>query len=140
MSWAGITRDELIPISAKECSHPTLPYTIWTVPLPAACAAFVHIATQERRGSLLRAGLIEGLCSVITESLFDMSYEGHYMELPSDDEALSETEILEIENAVGEMNRWVLRHDQEWIRETLIQMVTGKRPYHELPYQQDTKI
>lgn len=140
MSWAGITRDELIPISAKEGSQPTLPYTVWTVPLPAACAAFMHIATGERRGSLLRAGLIEGLGSVITHSLFDMSYEGHYMELPPDDQPLSEKEILEIENAVAEMNRWVLRNDQEWSREILIQMVTGKKRYRDLPYQQDTKM
>lgn len=140
MSWAGITRDELIPISAKEGSQPTLPYTVWTVPLPAACAAFVHIATRERRGSELRAGLIEGLVSVITYSLFDMSYEGQYMELPPDDQPLSDKEKIEIENAVWEMNRWVLRDDQEWIRGTLIQMVTGKKRYHDLPYQQDIKM
>ena len=139
MSWAGITRDELIPISADEGSEPTLPCTVWTIPLPAACAAFVHIAIRERHGSRLRTGLIEGLGSVITYSLFDMSYEGQYMELPPNDQSLSDKEILEIENAVGEMNRWVLRNDQEWIRETLIQIVTGKKPYHDLPYQQDTK-
>ena len=139
MSWAGITRDELIPISANEGSQPTLPHNVWTVPLPAACAAFVHIATCERRGSRLRAGLIEGLCSVIIYSLFDMSYEGQYLELPPNDQPLSDKENLEIENAIGEMNRWILRNDQEWIRETLIQMVTGKKRFRDLPYRQDTK-
>ena len=139
MSWAGVTLDELIPISTEKGSQPTLPDNVWTLPLSAACAAFVHIAIRERRGSKLRAGLIEGLGSVITYNLFDMSYEGHYMEIPSNDQPLSDEEILETENAVEEMNRWVMKNDQEWIRETLIQMITGKKRYYDLPYQENTE-
>ncbi|OCK80319.1 hypothetical protein K432DRAFT_297905 [Lepidopterella palustris CBS 459.81] len=113
MSWAGITRDELVPISDEDNSHPILPCTVWTVPLPAACTAFVYIAARERRGSLLRSSLIEGLSSVISYNLFDVSYEGDYMEFPLNDEPLLYKKISEIENTMAEINCWVFMNGKE---------------------------
>lgn len=139
LSWTSITRRELIPILAKAGWEPTLPCTVWTVPLPATCAAYVGIIAREKHGSPIRLQLLEGLSSVVGYSFFDMSYEGDYMEIPSDDK-LSDKEILEIENAEKEMNGWVLRDDQEWIRQTLIQLVTGKKHYDDLPCQLATKM
>lgn len=138
MSWTGITRSELIPILTKAAWEPTLPCTVWTVPLPATCAAYLGIITREKRGSPIRSQLVEGLSSALGYSFIDMSYEGDYMEIPLDDE-LSEKEILEIENAEKEINGWVLRDDQEWMRQTFIQLLTGKKDYYDLPSQQDTK-
>lgn len=136
LSWTGITRCELIPILAKAGWEPKLPCTVWTVPLPATCAAYVGIITREKRESPIRSQLLEGLSSVVGYNFFDMSYEGDYMEIPSDDK-LSDKEILEIENAEKEMNCWVLRDDQEWIRQTLIQLIIGKKHYDDLACQQD---
>ena len=140
MSWTGITRDELVPIPVKDSSQPTLPRNTLTVPLPATCAAFVRMAARETRGSWVREALFEGLAGVILYSLFDMSYEGDYMEFPPNDEPLSDKEVLEIENAVATMRKWAFRNDEEWIREALIQITTAKKRYEDLPYQQDTKI
>jgi hypothetical protein len=71
---------------------------------------------------------------LIGYGLFDMSYEGDYMEFPANEEPLSDQEILEIESAVAEMNKWAFRSDEEWIREILIQIVTGKKSYDDLPF------
>lgn len=140
MSWTGITRDELVPIPVEDGSRSALPRNTLTVPLPAACAAFVRMAARETRGSWLREALFEGLAGVILYSLFDMSYEGHYMEFPSNDEPLSDKEVLEIQNAVVEMRKWVFRSEEEWIRDALIEITTAKKRYEDLPYQQDVKI
>jgi hypothetical protein len=140
ISWTGITPDELVPISVKDSSQPTLPSSVWTVPLPTACAAFVRIAAREKRGSLLRTKIIERLASVIGYGLFDMSYEGDYMEFLPNDQPLSDQEKLEIENALVEMNKWDFRKEEEWIRDILIQIVTGKKTYDDLPYQEGNKI
>ncbi len=136
MSWAGITRDELVPIPADNSPLVTpLPAgSAWTIPLPAACAAFVRLISREERGSLRRLDIIEGLSSVIGESLFDMSYEGDYMEFLPNDQPLSDEEMVEIDNAVAEMNRWPFRKEEEWIREILIQVVRGEKIYNDIPY------
>ncbi|PNY22836.1 Uncharacterized protein TCAP_07056 [Tolypocladium capitatum] len=53
LSWTGITRNELAPLSDTG-----LPCTVWTVPFPVACAAFLRLAARERRGSPLRRSLL----------------------------------------------------------------------------------
>ncbi|KAK0727587.1 hypothetical protein B0T26DRAFT_672232 [Lasiosphaeria miniovina] len=80
-----ISCDELVPIMVDNGLQPTLPNTVRTVPLPVACAAFVRMAAREKRASRLRTRIFEQLSSVITHSLFDMSYEGDYMEFPPND-------------------------------------------------------
>lgn len=123
MSWTGITRDDVVPIAAEGSYPPT-----------ATCAALVRIVARERRGSLLRTDIIEGLAGVIGYSFFDMSYEGSYMEILPNDQPLSDQEVLEIDNAIAEMKKWAMRKNEEWIREILIQIMAGKKSYDDLPY------
>ncbi|POR33379.1 Uncharacterized protein TPAR_06427 [Tolypocladium paradoxum] len=129
LSWTGITRHELAPLSDT-----SLPCTVWTVPFPVACAAFLRLAARERRGSLLRTSILGELANVVGYRRFDMSYEGDYMEFPADDQPLSDKEVFEMENAVREIRSWVLRGDDEWMREALIQVVVGQASYDDLPH------
>lgn len=129
LSWTGIARHELAPLSDTG-----LPCTVWTVPIPVACAAFLRIATRERRGARLRESMLGELSGVIAYGLFDMSYEGDYMEFPANGEPLTDKEVLEMENAVREIKSWVFRDDDEWMSEALIQIVQGKARYHDLPH------
>ncbi|KAK3375737.1 hypothetical protein B0T24DRAFT_616958 [Lasiosphaeria ovina] len=133
MSWTGITSDEVVPILVDDGLQPALPPSAWTVPLPAACAAFARIAAREKRTSPVRNGVIEQLSSVIGYSLFDMSYEGDYMEDLPNDQPLSEDEKLEIERAVKEIKSWKLRKDEEWIKDILVDIYTGKKTFSDLP-------
>ncbi|PNP58550.1 hypothetical protein THARTR1_01566 [Trichoderma harzianum] len=90
MSWTGITREEIVSPSAKDGSqkNPPIPSFIQTVPLSVACAALVRIAIRQNRSSRLRTNVIENLSSFIPNGLFDMSYDGEYMELPPDEQPL----------------------------------------------------
>ncbi|KAI5861124.1 hypothetical protein GGS23DRAFT_154154 [Durotheca rogersii] len=133
LSWTGIAVDELVPISSPTNSIPWPSFPVRTVPLPVACATFVRMAARERRGSSFRMGIIGELANVIAYSLFDMTYEGDHMEFLPDDQPLSDKEKLEMENAVGQINTWVFRDDEEWIRLALVQVVTGKASYDDLP-------
>ncbi|KAK2011721.1 hypothetical protein LZ32DRAFT_606177 [Colletotrichum eremochloae] len=94
---------------------------------------------------------IADLTNVIAYSMFDMSYEGSYLELPEDhmdDEtfgfqndkgnvALSSKEASEMEAAVNEIRGWKFGKDEDWHRDTLIQLITGKQRYEELPNKGD---
>jgi hypothetical protein len=92
------------------------------------------MAAREHRGSNLRQILISDLSKVITHGLFDMSYEGDYMEFKADDEPETEEERLERERAVDEIRRWSWRDDEMWIGEALVAIVAGKAKYEDLPY------
>lgn len=130
-SWAGITRHDLAPLTHSDTG---LPCTVWTVPFPAACASFLRIATHERdNNSVIRMLYLGHVANVVAYQLFDMSYEGAYMELPSDDEPLSGKEVLEMERAVEQIRGWTWRSEEEWMGEALVQVVTGKVPYRDLP-------
>lgn len=133
MSWTGITPDEVVPILVDDGLQPTLPPSARTVPLPAACAAFARIAAREKRTSRVRCGILEQLSSVVGESLFDMSYEGDYMEILPNDQPLSEGEKLEIEHAVKEIKSWAFRKDEEWIKDILVDIYTGKKTFCDFP-------
>ncbi len=71
---------------------------------------------------------------MIGYSLFDMSYEGAYMEILPNDQPLSDEERLEIEKAATEIKEWAIREDEEWIRDLLVEIITGKKTYYDLPY------
>jgi hypothetical protein len=47
---------------------------------------------------------------------------------------LSESELLEIENAVAKMKTWEMRDGEEWIRESLIKLVSGTMTEDQLPW------
>jgi hypothetical protein len=91
------------------------------------------MAARERRGSLLRRSLLGDLCHVLTYSLFDMSYEGDYMEFPPDDQPETEEEALERGMAIDEINRWNWRDNELWIRDALTAIISGKAKYGDLP-------
>ncbi|KAI5866476.1 hypothetical protein GGS23DRAFT_273211 [Durotheca rogersii] len=140
MSWTGITRDELVPITVDDGLWPTLPSSVWTVPLPAACAAFARIAAREKHTSPIHDAVTEQLSSVIGYSLFDMSYEGDYMEFLPNDQPLSDQEKLEIEHAVMEIKSWAFREHEEWIRDVLIGIYTGKKTFSDLSNQKSATL
>jgi len=97
----------------------------------------MRIIAGEKRGSRLRVDVVAGLASVVTYNLFDMSYDGDYMEYPPNDQPLSDQEILEIENAVAELKRWSFREDEEWMRKFLIEVMMGENDYDKIPYQEN---
>ncbi|KAK1597935.1 uncharacterized protein LY79DRAFT_539582 [Colletotrichum navitas] len=145
LSWTGIEKDELTIIATSER---LLPCTIWTVPLPALCAAYLRIIVRESKGSRVRVMAIADLAGVIAYSMFDMSYPGDYMETPEDrvnDEAvgsreddedaaaLAEKEALEMKDALNNIRGWHFRKNEDWNRETLIRLVSGKLRYEDLP-------
>ncbi|KAK2058803.1 hypothetical protein LY76DRAFT_513402 [Colletotrichum caudatum] len=145
LSWTGIEKDEL---SVVMTTKRLLPCTIWTVPLPAFCAAYLRIIIRESKGSRVRVMAIADLASVIGYSMFDMSYQGDYLETPEDlidDEAvgsreddkdaaaLAEKEASEMRDALNNIRDWHFRKNEDWNRETLIQLVSGKLRYEDLP-------
>jgi hypothetical protein len=129
IAWTGLRPDELIRLS------PELPWSVWTVPLPAWCVAVVRMISREQRGGNIRAGLILALSSVLCYNFFDNSYEGDWMEIASNDTPLSEKEIAEIENAVATVTKWELRPEDDWVRQNLLDLVAGKMEYTSLPHQ-----
>ena len=92
------------------------------------------MAAREHRGSSLRQKLISDLSKVLTYGLFDMSYEGDYMEFKADDEPETEAERLERGRAVNEIQRWNWRDDEIWVGDALVAIVAGKAKYEDLPY------
>jgi hypothetical protein len=128
-AWTGLRPDELVRLS------PELPWSVWTVPLPAWCVAVVRMISREQRGRKIRRGLILALSTVLCHNFYDNSYEGDWMEIPSNDTPRSEKEIAEIENAVATVTKWELRPEDEWVRQNLLDLVAGKMEYTSLPYQ-----
>ncbi|KAK3358113.1 hypothetical protein B0T25DRAFT_477295 [Lasiosphaeria hispida] len=140
MSWAGITPDEVVPILVEDGLHPPLPPSARTVPLPAACAAFARIAAREKRASRIRSAILKQLSSVIGESLFDMSYEGDYMEILPNDHPLAEAEELEIKHAIKEIKSWTFRKDEEWVKDILVDIYAGKKTYCDFPWEKGASL
>lgn len=131
MSWAGVRHDEIVPCDRSDLA---LPCRIWTITFPAACATFLRLSAKEKLGSDFRWGLRCQLTSAIAHGLFDMSYEGCYDEDPPADEPFSEEEQAEMDGAIAKIRGWVWRSDEEWLREALIDAVTGKISYDDLPH------
>lgn len=133
LSWTGLGSDDLYPIPITG-DGPSSPGNVLTVSRPATCAALVRMAAREPRGSSLREKLITDLCFILTYSLFDMRYEGDYMEFKPDDEPETEAEKLEREKAVDEIRQWSWRDEESWIGDLLVAIVAGKAKYEDLPY------
>ncbi|KAK2034104.1 hypothetical protein LX32DRAFT_579614 [Colletotrichum zoysiae] len=143
LSWSGIEQDELSTITTDI----SLPCTIWTVPMPAFCAASLRIIMQEECGSRVRGMAVADLANVIAYRMFDMSYEGSYLQNPEDDvddeavgfqkdedaAVLADKEASDMKNAVDNIRGWEFKKDGDWNRNTLIQLVTGKQRYDDLP-------
>ncbi|KAF6809916.1 hypothetical protein CSOJ01_06625, partial [Colletotrichum sojae] len=127
LSWTGIERDELTAITTTNRS---LPCTIWT-----------------SRVRLIAEG---DLANIIAYSMFDLSYEGNYMDDEAvgiweddEDEAVlakraekAKKAALEMEDALNNIRGWHFRTNEKWTRDTLIQLVFGKIDYEKLPSNQ----
>jgi hypothetical protein len=136
ISWAGIQQKELVAVDLA-----TLPCPLLTVPVPAFCAAYLRIIMRENAGSTVRSIAKADLASVIGYSMFDMSYEGDYIPTPEDLEHLdavekkkmAENDALEMENALSSIRQWQFMEETEWARDMMLQLVSGKLPYDDLP-------
>jgi hypothetical protein len=131
MSWAGIRDDEIVPCDRSDLG---IPCKVWTIPLPATCATLLRLSAKENLGSSFRSSLRWKLTSAIAYGLFDMSYEGDYQEHPDPDEPFSAEEQAEMDSAIVQIRGWAWRSDEEWLREALIQAVTGEITYDDLPH------
>ncbi|KAF4826736.1 hypothetical protein CGCTS75_v008741 [Colletotrichum tropicale] len=144
LSWTGIERDELSIIAP---ANELLPCTIWIVPLPSFCAAYLRIIMQESTISRVRIITNADLSGVIACSMFDMTYEGSYMRTPEDDpdddhdevvpfrddKEWEEKDALEIRNALCKIRGWHFKRKDEWLRDMLIELVSGNLRYETLP-------
>ena len=90
--------------------------------------------SRKEPGRKIRRGFILALSSVLCYNFYDNSYEGDWIEIPSNDTPRSEKEIAEIENAVATVTKWELRPEDEWVRQNLLDLVAGKMEYTGLPY------
>lgn len=127
LSWTGISREEVMII-------PDTDFPIYTVPIETACASFMRIACREARPSKLRRQILQELCGIITYRYFDMSYEGDYMKILSEDVPRTEKEVMEMENALQTIKGWRFRDDEVWMRDALVQILKGNASYDDLPW------
>lgn len=135
ISWTGIQQKELVPVDSA-----ALPCPLWTVPMPALCAAYLRILMRPETEIMVRLMGNADLSGLIAYSMFDMSYEGDYMPTPADLEHLSaaekermaEKDALEMENALSSVKRWQFTGETEWARDIMLQLVSGKLSYNDL--------
>ncbi|KAL7818455.1 hypothetical protein V8C26DRAFT_43074 [Trichoderma gracile] len=134
LSWSGLDFHELELIEIRYSSMPGHTFKIWTVPLAAACTALVRLICAEPRSSSLRDGLQAHLANLLAYNFFDTSYEGDYEEVIGNEVPLSESELVEIDNAVAKIKSWEMRDGEEWIRENLIKLVSCAMTGDQLPW------
>ena len=134
LSWSALSFHDLEPAEMKYSGMPDHTYSIWTVPLAPACTAIVRLICAETRRSPLRERLEVDLANLLLYNFYDTSYEGDYEEIIGNEVPLSESELLEIENAVARIKSWEMRDGEEWIRENLIKLVSGTIDEGQLPW------
>ncbi|KAM0345593.1 hypothetical protein ACHAPU_006246, partial [Fusarium lateritium] len=122
-SWTGVKQEELAAIA-----NPILSCTLWKLPIPALCAAYLRIIMRkEVCHSLLRCIAVSNLSSIVCYSMFDTSYEGSCMLAPGDEgydeEATAEKDALEMKEALESISKWNFTEETEWARETMLQLV-----------------
>ncbi|KAF5602204.1 uncharacterized protein FSUBG_7879 [Fusarium subglutinans] len=135
ISWTGIQQKELVPLDSA-----TLPCPLWTVPMPAICAAYLRILMRPDIQTMVRAMANADLSGIVAYSMFDMSYEGDYMPTPEDlehldaaeKERMAEKDALEMENALCSIKQWQFTEETEWARDMMLQLVSGKLSYDDL--------
>ncbi|UKZ75825.1 hypothetical protein TrVFT333_003519 [Trichoderma virens FT-333] len=140
LSWSGLNFHELKPAELQYSGKSDHTYNIWTVPLAAACTAIVRLICDEARTSSLRRRLKADLANLLGYNFYDTSYEGDYEEIIGNEVPLSESELLEIENAVTEIKSWEMRDGEEWIRENLLKLVSGTMTEDQLPWKDHSKF
>ncbi|KAL7917203.1 hypothetical protein ACQKWADRAFT_307351 [Trichoderma austrokoningii] len=140
LSWSGLNFHDLERIEIQYSGMPDHTYNIWTVPLAAACTAMVRLICAETRASSLRQQLQADLVNLLAYNFCDTSYEGDYEEILGNEVPLSESELLEIENAVAKIKFWEMRDGEEWIREDLIKLVSGTMTEDQLPWKDHSKF
>jgi hypothetical protein len=135
-SWSGITREEIVAIES-----PILPCSLWTLPMPALCAAYLRIIMRkEEVDNMARKIALADLAAVVCYSMFDTSYEGSYMLAPGDEgydediAATAEKDALEMREALQSIQEWAFTEETEWARDKMLQLVSGKLDYYDLLY------
>jgi hypothetical protein len=124
MSYAGLTMDDVVRVPGAS--------NYYTVPLPAACAALIRVAMKQRHLLHLRADYISDIAGLIGYNLFDMSYEGDYLDIPGNEVPLSSAELAEIDEAVRQIRSWRFRPSEQWMQDLLVRVVTMKADYEEI--------
>lgn len=145
LSWSRLRPSEAFPINSgapeiqfeprtpRTARIPKMPSNVLTIPIAATCATLIRIASREPILGPIRIELRVDLSGIIGYCLLDMSYEGDYMEFPSNDVPLSTKELADIQHASDQIQGWAFRDDEEWMRELLLQIVSGKKDYSDLP-------
>lgn len=110
-----------------------LPCSLWTVPVSSTCLALMRLAIRESGDEQIRADMLCSLANIIAYHFFDMTYEGDYMTFVGDDVPLSRQEVAEMQAALQQIRAWVVRDEEEWMRETLARIVAGEMSYDDLP-------
>ena len=101
LSWSGLDLYDLKRIEIRYAGMPDHTFAIWTVPLAAACTVMVRVICAENRSSRLRRKLQAHLSNFLAYSFFDTSCEGEFEVILGNEVPLSESELLEIANAVA---------------------------------------
>lgn len=141
LSWTGIQSDEILPrdqISFEPRTPrwgppPCRPSFVKTISIGSLACALIRIASRYRRGCTLRYSPLRGLSTLIGYCLFDMSYEGSYMDIPGNDVPLSDQEKADMEVAAADIQAWKFREDEVWMQDFLIQAVRGEKRYQDMP-------
>lgn len=140
LSWSGLNFHDLELAEIRYTGMPDHTYNIWTVPLAAVCTAMVRLICAEPRASSLRQELHAHLINLLVYNFCDTNYEGDYEEILGNEVPLSESELLEIENAVTKIKSWEMRDGEEWIKGNLIKLISCTLPGCELPWKDHSKV
>ncbi|KAF4987460.1 hypothetical protein FGRMN_10363 [Fusarium graminum] len=133
LSWTGIELRELTPIE-----NPAQPCCLWTVPIPAFCAAYLRIIANEGpRNETMSMIAIGDLSNVVGYTLFGMSYDGNCLpaleDVSYDGEDAAQKEAQDMENALQSIGRWNFAKNSEWARWKMVQLVSGSLDWWDLP-------
>ncbi|KAK0754919.1 hypothetical protein B0T18DRAFT_48661 [Schizothecium vesticola] len=95
----------------------------------AAHKHFARTAAHQKTSGRLSSIVLEKLSGVLAYSFFDMSFKGDFIDIPPNDQLLSEVKVLEIEQAVAVVQGWKLRENKHWVKDISVGIVRGKKDY-----------
>jgi hypothetical protein len=127
-SFAGFRANELhhVPMNLEDSLPPV--YVLTTTP---ACLAACFVRIIARSTSPTSSFFQTRLCTVLTYNLFDMSYEGDYMDFEEENQEEIDREIKAGLELFRKWEGW--REDEMWIADALEAIIQGKGHYRYLP-------
>lgn len=149
LSWSGLHLDEVFtldsgapeiqfkPRTPKLTGPYKLPGFVYTVPIATTIATMIRIVSRTPEHGPIREGICVDWAGVVAYCLFDMSYEGDYMDLPTDDVPWTPEELEDMRLAVEKIKGWTFRKEEEWMRTLLLQLIAAEKRYEDLPWQDD---